>query len=151
MCIRDSLWSVGFKISARNVFQAEVVKIEAGPVDVEVALRLSDQLPLHAIVTNDALEELDLKPGRRALALVKSSFVELSRVDAPPLYERNRLVGRITRRIDAAPRSEFMLDIGGGKSLTAVISHARAQTLGLVEGDEAAAQFAPENVILAIA
>src|SRR5208283_728466 len=63
------LWSVGFKISARNVFQAEVVKVEAGPVDVEVALRLSGQLPLHAIVTNDALEELDLKPGRRALAL----------------------------------------------------------------------------------
>ena len=145
------LWSVGFKISARNVFQTEVVKVEAGPVDVEVALRLSDQLPLHAIVTNDALEELDLRPGRRALALVKSSFVELSRVDAPPLYERNRLVGRITRRIDAAPRSEFLLDIGGGKSLTAVISHARAETLGLVEGDEAAAQFAPENVILAIA
>jgi len=87
----------------------------------------------------------------RALALVKSSFVELSRVDAPPLYERNRLLGRITRRIDAAPRSELLLDIGGGKSLTAVISHARAETLGLVEGDEAAAQFAPENVILAIA
>jgi molybdate transport system regulatory protein len=145
------LWSVGFQISARNVFQAEVVKVEAGPVDVEVVLRLSDQLPLHAIVTNDALEELDLKPGRRALALVKSSFVELSRVDAPPLYERNRLLGRITRRIDAAPRSELLLDIGGGKSLTAVISHARAETLGLVEGDEAAAQFAPENVILAIA
>ena len=145
------LWSVGFRISARNVFQAEVVKVEAGPVDVEVALRLSDSIPLHAIVTNDALEELDLKPGRRALALVKSSFVELTRVDAPRLYERNRLIGRVTRRIDAPPRSEFLLDIGGGKSLTAVVSHARAEALGLREGDEAAAQFAPENVILAIA
>ena len=145
------LWSVGFRISARNVFQAEVVKVEAGPVDVEVALRLSDAIPLHAIVTNDAAGELELKPGRRALALVKSSFVELSRVEAPPLYERNRFLGRVTRRIDAAPRSELLIDIGGGKSLTAVISYARAETLGLKEGDEVAAQFAPENVILAIA
>jgi molybdate transport system regulatory protein len=145
------LWGVGLRISARNVFQAEVVKVEAGPVDVDVALRLSDQLPLHAIVTNDALEELDLKPGSRALALVKSPFVEITRIDAPPLHERNRFVGRITRRIDSEPRSEFLLDIGGGKSLTAVISHARAEELGLREGDQAAAHFAPENVILAIA
>ena len=49
------------------------------------------------------------------------------------------------------PRSEFLMDIGGGKSLTAVISHARAEELGLREGDQAAAHFAPENVILAIA
>ncbi len=145
------LWSLGFRISARNVFQAEIVNVEAGPVDVEVALRLSDQLPLHAVVTNDALEDLDLKRGQRALALVKSPFVEITRVDAPPLYERNRFVGRITRRIDAPRRSEFLLDIGGGKSLTAVVSHAGAEALGLHEGDEAAAQFAPENVILAIA
>jgi molybdate transport system regulatory protein len=145
------LWTVGFKISARNVFQAEVVKVEAGPVDVDVALRLSDQIPLHAIVTNEAAEELDLKPGRRALALVKSSFVELSRVEAPPLHQRNRLVGRISRRIDGVRRSEFVLDIGGGKSLTAVISNSQADALGLSEGEEAAAQFSPENVILAIA
>ena len=145
------LWGVGLRISARNVFQAEVVKVEAGAVDVDVTLRLSDQLPLHAIVTNDALEELDLKPGSRALALVKSPFVEITRIDAPPLHERNRFIGRITRRIDSQPRSEFLLDIGGGKSLTAVISHARAEELGLREGDQVAAQFAPENVILAIA
>lgn len=79
------LRSVGFRISARNVFQTEVVKVEAGPVDVEAALRLFDAIPLHAIVTNEAAQELDLKPGRRALALVKSPFVELSRVEAPPL------------------------------------------------------------------
>lgn len=145
------LWSVGFQISARNVFQVEVVKVEAGPVDVEVALRLSDAIPLHAIVTNEATQELELKPGRRALMLVKSSFVELSRVEAAPSDERNRFRGRVTRRIDAPPRSEFLLDIGGGKSLTAVISHARAEELGLNEGDEAVAQFAAENVILAVA
>lgn len=145
------LWSVGFQISARNIFHAEVVKIEAGPVDVEVALRLSDAIPLHAVVTNESLKELDLKPGRRAIALVKSSFVELSRADAPPLYERNRLQGRITRRIDGPRRAEFLLDIGGGKSLTAVIPNTRAEELELRAGDEAAAHFAPEDVILAVA
>ena len=128
-----------------------MVEVAAGPVDVEVAMRLSDEIPLHAIVTNDSLAELDLKPGRRALALVKASFVEISAADAPALYERNRFVGKVTRRIDDRRRSEVLLDIGGGKSLTAVISLAKAEALGLGEGSPAAAHFAPENVILAIA
>lgn len=47
------LWSVGVKISARNVFQTEVVWVKKWPVDVEVTLRVSPETTIHAIVTND--------------------------------------------------------------------------------------------------
>lgn len=61
-------WSLGLRISTRNVFQAEVGGLTRDAVDVRVQLRLSDQDSLTAIVTNEAADELALAPGRKVLA-----------------------------------------------------------------------------------
>ena len=73
-----ALWSLGIKISTRNMFQTEVVSVRRWPVDVEVTLKVTAESAIHAIVTNEAADELGLAPGRKALALIKSSFVRLS-------------------------------------------------------------------------
>ena len=144
------LWSVGVKISTRNVFQTEVVEVRKWPVDVELTLRVSADCLLHAIVTNDAAQELQLAPGRKALALVKSSFVRLAPFEAAALQGRNRFRGIVSRRIDAERNSELLLDIGSGKTMTAVISRQAAEDLDMSEGAEVVATFSPTDVILAV-
>jgi len=143
------LWSIGVKVSTRNMFQTEVEAVRAWPVDVEVTLRMSNDHVIHSIVTNEAAQELALAPGRKALALVKSSFVDLSAPRDGEAPGRNEFPGIVTRRTDAERNSEFLLDIGGGKTLTAVIPRRKAEDLGFVEGARAVASFDAQNVILA--
>ena len=78
------LWSLGIKISARNVFQTEVTRIQKWPVDVEVSLKMSDGHTILATVTNDAALDLGLTEGRPVLALIKSTFIHLELLDPAP-------------------------------------------------------------------
>jgi molybdate transport system regulatory protein len=144
------LWSVGVKISARNVFQTEVVQVKKWPVDVEVTLRVSPETQILAVVTNDSATELGLEPGRKALALIKSSFVDLFPDEPAAGSARNRFAGVVKRRIDAERNSEVLLDIGSGKTMTAVVPRQTAEDLGVSEGDRIVASFNPTNVILAV-
>ncbi len=144
------LWSLGIKISARNVFQTEVTRIQKWPVDVEVSLKMSDGHTILATVTNDAALDLGLTEGRPVLALIKSTFIHLESLDPAPKNPRNWFVGTVTRRVDAERNSEVLLDIGHGKTLRAVVPRPVAEDLGLVEGGRAAATFEPDHVILAV-
>jgi molybdate transport system ATP-binding protein len=64
------------KLSIRNVLVARVVSIEIGAnPNVEVLLDV-DGKHLRARITLDALEELDLAPGREVYALIKSVALE---------------------------------------------------------------------------
>lgn len=143
-------WSVGVKISTRNVFQAEVIHVKRWPVDVEVTLRVSDENSILAVITNEAATELALEPGRKALALIKSSFVSLGLYDPAENPGRNCFRGTISRRVDAERNSEILLDVGGGKTMTAVAPRQTIEDLGLNVGDAAVATFSPAHVILAV-
>jgi len=149
--IGDALmWGTGFKISARNIFHAEVVNIRRWPVDVEVILKVSDDHAIHAIITNAATEQLGLVPGRKALAIVKAPFVRLVSPDDAAKLRRNLFRGRVIQRIDAEVHSEVHLDLGNGKTLVAVVQRHQIEDLGIVEGSEAAATFDPDHVIIAV-
>lgn len=141
-------WGVATKISARNVFQTEVVSVKKWPVDVEVTLRMSDQHTLLSIITNEATEDLELRPGRKVIALVKSSFVEVSPAKPSAKTNRNTFYGTVKRRTDAERNCELLIDIGLGKTMTAVMPRAEIEAMDLVEGSEVAASFDPQNVIL---
>ena len=144
-------WSLAMKTSARNAFRCEVVDVRRAPVNVEVTLKVSEENSIVAVVTNDSAEELGLVPGREAIALVKSSFVMLARGDVlPRVSARNLIWGMVVERIDGGVNSEIILDIGDGKTLTAVITRESAEELPLVVGDRACALFKASHVILAV-
>lgn len=127
------------KTSARNAFRCTVVDIRRAPVNVEVILRLSDSNQLTAIVTNQSANDLELDIGREAIALVKSSFVMLARADElPRVSARNRLSGVVIERHDGGVNSEITMDIGEGKTLTAVITRDSADSLPLTVNDRSA-------------
>jgi molybdate transport system regulatory protein len=142
------LWSIAAKISARNVFQAEVVEVRKAPVDVEVSLRISDAHELVSIITNEATADLALKKGRRVIALVKSSLVGVVPPDAPPREAHNRFQGVVTRRTDAERNCELLVDIGGGKTLTSVLPRRDVEAAHIEIGAVVAVDFAFSNVIL---
>jgi molybdate transport system regulatory protein len=144
------LWATGFRVSARNLFHAEVVAVRRWPVDVEVTSKISEEATIQAIVTNSAAEDLLLAPGRRVLALVKASFVGLVPIERAGEIRRNLFRGRIERRIDAEVNSEVVLAIGGGKTLVAVLPRREVEARGFEVGAEAAATFDPDHVILAV-
>jgi molybdate transport system regulatory protein len=143
------LWGLGLRISARNVFRAEVVAVRKWPVDVEVTLQISGEHKVYSVITNDAADDLDLRPGRKVIALVKSSFVRLISADQSATDSRNLFHGVVSRRTDAERNSELLIDIGAGKTMTAVMPRRDVEAMELDEGSQAIARFAPEDVILA--
>ena len=65
----------GTHISARNRFRATVTDVEVDGLMAQVELVVADPMRLVAIVTRDAVEELGLKEGMAATAIVKSTNV----------------------------------------------------------------------------
>lgn len=65
----------GAHLSARNRFRATVTSVEVDGLMAQVELVVADPVRLVAIVTRDAVEELGLKPGMAATAIVKSTNV----------------------------------------------------------------------------
>jgi len=65
----------GSHISARNRFHAIVTDLKTDGLMAQVEMVVSEPVRLVAIVTRDAVEELGLKKGMAATAIVKSTNV----------------------------------------------------------------------------
>ena len=63
------------KLSARNILPGTVVSVTKGATTAHVRIQLADGVIVTAAITNEAVEELDLKPGMKASAVVKASDV----------------------------------------------------------------------------
>jgi molybdopterin-binding protein len=63
------------KLSARNILKGKVVKIVHGAVNSEVTLELPGGLQVVAIITNGSVDNLGLKEGKEAYAVIKASSV----------------------------------------------------------------------------
>lgn len=144
------MWGLFMRTSARNALGGTVTAIADGAVNAEVTLALSERTALTAVITRDSVRELGLFPGREATALIKASFVILAPADeARRTSARNRIEGVIARREDGAVNSEVTLDIGDGKTLTAIVTLAAAKDLGFAVGGRACALIDASHVILA--
>ncbi len=62
-------------LSARNRFNGIVTDVKIDGLIAQVEMVVSDPVRLVALVTRDAVEELQLRPGMSATAIVKSTSV----------------------------------------------------------------------------
>jgi molybdopterin-binding protein len=62
------------KISARNALKGKVVEIKKGSTTAHVRIDVNGSI-VTASITNEAVDELDLKVGQSVHAVVKSSDV----------------------------------------------------------------------------
>jgi molybdopterin-binding protein len=62
-------------LSARNRFNGIVTDVKLEGLVAQVEMVISDPVRLTALVTRDAIDELQLRPGMAATAIVKSTSV----------------------------------------------------------------------------
>jgi len=65
------------KLSARNILKGKVKEVVHGAVDSEVVLELAPGVEVVAIITKHSAEEMKLKKGKKAFAVIKASNVML--------------------------------------------------------------------------
>jgi molybdopterin-binding protein len=63
------------KISARNVFKGKVAEVRPGRVNTEVVIDIPGGLQVVAMISKESADNLGLKKGKAAFAIIKASSV----------------------------------------------------------------------------
>ncbi|MBS3647295.1 TOBE domain-containing protein [Pseudaminobacter sp. 19-2017] len=63
------------KLSARNIFPGRVTEVRKGQTTAHVKIEIASEVVVTASITNEAVDELGLKAGDEASAVIKSSDV----------------------------------------------------------------------------
>jgi molybdate transport system regulatory protein len=142
---------ISMKVSARNTFAGTVTKIIKGAVNAEVTMSLKGGIPVTAVVTNGAIDNLGLKTGAEAYAIIKASSIIIgtdlhdARVSA-----RNVFCGTIAKIVEGPVSTEVDVEIGGGNTVSAVITHGSSTRLELKVGGHACTLFKASSVIIGV-
>jgi len=142
---------VSMKTSARNQFFGKVSAVKSGAVNDEIALEVAGGHTIVAIVTHASTEELGLRVGAEAFALVKASSIILMAEGAnAKISARNQLTGTISRVQAGAVNTEVVIELAGGSSVAAIVTNDSSELLELAEGRLVTALFKASSVIVAV-
>jgi molybdate transport system regulatory protein len=148
--LNDLVRAITMKTSARNQFRGTIKAVRKGSVNADVVLDLGGGLEIFANITNEAVEELELKPGREATALIKASFIVLSPDANLRVSARNQLRGTISAVIPGSVNGEVKIQLPGGRLLTAIVTSDALEELQLVKGAACTALIKSSHVLIAV-
>lgn len=137
------------KLSARNQFAGKVVKIDGGAVNGIVTLDVNGTA-VSATISLAAIKELGLEPGKAAYAVIKATEVMVGKGSRLPLSARNQFPGKVVSVEKGAVNSIVKMSVLGGNTLSATISNAAVEELGLAAGEEALAVIKATSVMVGI-
>jgi len=137
------------KLSTRNQLKGTISSITEGAVNAEVVITLPSGTAIVSVVTNGAVKALELEIGKTAYALIKSSNVIIG-IDVQKISARNVLTGKISSILEGSVSDEVSIDLGGGYTITAVITKSSVASLELEIGTVASAIIKASFVILAV-
>ena len=63
------------KLSARNQIKGRITSVVKGATNGHVHIDIGNGVTIHASITNEAIEDLQLKEGDEAFAVIKASDV----------------------------------------------------------------------------
>ena len=66
------------KLSARNKLKGKILEVKKGATTAHVRLEIAPGQIVTASITNEAVEELGLKSGGEAIAVIKASDVMIA-------------------------------------------------------------------------
>jgi molybdate transport system regulatory protein len=69
----------GLKLSARNQFKGKVIAVEKGVITAKVKVEVKMPVTVTAVITKEAVEELDIKVGDEVTAIVKSTEIMIAK------------------------------------------------------------------------
>jgi molybdopterin-binding protein len=67
------------KISARNTLEGKVEGVELGAIMANVKIKIESPDVITAIITKEAVKELDIKDGDDVIAIIKSTEVMVAK------------------------------------------------------------------------
>ena len=126
---------LNMKVSARNQILAKVLNIKKGAVNSEIEAEINDSTKLFSIITNESVEDLDLKVGDEIYLIVKASNVLISLPEKLKISARNKLKGTIKKINKGAVNSEVKVSVGN-TTVTAIITNEAVEELNLQEDKE---------------
>ena len=135
------------RISARNQFKGIVSNINAGAVNGIVTIDVNGT-PVSATISMEAIEELGLKEGAAAVAVVKATEVMVGE-GGLKLSARNQFQGKVAEVKEGAVNDIVKIETAVG-TVSATISKAAVAELGLAAGSEAVAVIKATSVMVGI-
>ena len=75
----SSLEVKDLKFSARNQFKGKVVAVENGVITAKVKVEVKMPVTVTAVITKEAVDELDIKVGDEVTAIVKSTEIMIAK------------------------------------------------------------------------
>ncbi|GGA48087.1 TOBE domain-containing protein [Dyella nitratireducens] len=141
--------SLMFRTSARNQLSGHVVAIHKGVVNDTVELKLPGGEHVVATLTCESTENLGLKIGSEAIALIKASSVLLALPDeGMRLSARNQFPGTIVQIVEGPVNADVRVRLTGGSVMAAVVTTESVSQLGLKEGVPVVAVVKASSVML---
>lgn len=133
------------KISARNQFTGTVTGIKEGAVNGIVTLK-SNETVITGTISMAAIEELGLEVGKEAVAIAKATEV-LVGVGELKLSARNQFKGTVENINNGVVNAIITIALADGHKLSATISMAAVEELGLEVGKEVVAIIKATSVM----
>ena len=137
------------KLSARNQFPGTVTKVTDGAVNGIVTIDVNGT-PVTSTISMSAIRELGLEPGKRAYAVVKATEVMVGLGKHLTLSARNQFPGKVLSVEKGAVNSIVRIEALGGNTISATISNAAVEQLGLKQGVDALAVIKATSVMVGI-
>lgn len=76
---RESAGNVGYKLSARNRIRSKVTEVKRGEITSQIRMTASTPVAFTSIISNDAVDELNIKEGDAVVAIIKSTEVMIGK------------------------------------------------------------------------
>ncbi|MCR4601593.1 MAG: TOBE domain-containing protein [Clostridia bacterium] len=134
------------KLSARNQFAGKVTAVKEGAVNGIVTIDVNGT-PVTSTISMGAIEELGLKEGVEATAVIKATEVMVG-IGSFKLSARNQFAGKVVSVKEGAVNSIVAVETPAF-TITATISNNAVAELGLKEGVEATAVVKATSVMVA--
>lgn len=139
------------KISARNQLKGTISSVAEGAVNGVVTIDLGDT-SVKADITMEAIEELDLKEGMTAYAIVKATNVMFAAGSerVAGISARNQLAGTVASVNKGTVNGHATLKLADGNTIKGSITNEAIDDLGLAEGAAALAIVKSTDVIVGV-
>lgn len=139
------------KISARNQLKGTISSVAEGAVNGVVTIDLGDA-SIKADITMEAIEELGLKEGMTAYAIVKATNVMFAAGSerVAGISARNQLAGTVASVNKGAVNGHVTLKLADGNTIKGSITNEAIDDLGLAEGVAALAIVKSTDVIVGV-
>jgi molybdate transport system regulatory protein len=142
-----SIRSLSMQISARNQVSGVIEHIEKGKVNSSVFMKLKSGYSLVSVITNGAVESLNLQNNNEVVAIFKSSSVLITKDLTLNISARNKFQGKVESITLGEVNGEVVIDIGGDM-IASVITSDAVKSLDLKKQNEVSAIIKASDIMI---